>query len=359
MLTEEQKVFINKKFEEGLNDYIVLANLVFKKENLTGRSKEARAIRDYLVGIGHLQKPQKKGKRIYAPAKENLGDSQKEFIDQNIQSGMSPKQITELLFNDKFQSISNLNLFATAEYRSVHKYVKEKYPQFLVDNESGVNQKYSVPRSIKTVLNKVNKWCGQFLNEDKMSLQNRKCLEKLLVYLGSPRFVANYDSYTSSNDKDLFEAEFVRSVWDKPDLTIDEINLYINVCMDYINLRQIDIKKNKVNEMFNETQEQNDLTIRLTEILKTISEEYNQCAKRIDQSIQKLNGERSKRVERYNQKNASIINLVELFQDEKERKMMIQIADMQKQAVEAEADKLENMSSWKARILGISKEDAI
>ena len=129
--------------------------------------------------------------------------------------------------------------------------------------------------------------------------------------------------------------------------------------MDYINLRQIDIKKNKVNEMFNETQEQNDLTIRLTEILKTISEEYNQCARRIDQSIQKLNGERAKRVERNNQKNASILNLVELFQDEKERTMMIQIADMQKQAVQDEAEKFENMSSWKARILGVSKEDAI
>ena len=38
---------------------------------------------------------------------------------------------------------------------------------------------------------------------------------------------------------------------------------------------------------------------------------------------------------------------------------MIQIAEMQKQAIEEEADKLENMSSWKARILGISKEDAI
>ena len=132
-----------------------------------------------------------------------------------------------------------------------------------------------------------------------------------------------------------------------------------NVCMDYINLRQIDIKKNKVNNMFNETQEQNDLTIRLTEILKTISEEYNQCARRIDQSIQKLNGERAKRVERHNQKNASILNLVELFQDEKERNMMIQIAEMQKQAVEDEAEKFENMSSWKARILGVSKEDAI
>jgi len=38
---------------------------------------------------------------------------------------------------------------------------------------------------------------------------------------------------------------------------------------------------------------------------------------------------------------------------------MIQIADMQKRTIKEEADRLENMSSWKSRILGISKEDAI
>jgi len=356
MLSEKDKIFINKKIEEGLNDYVVIANLLHNKENLTGRSKESRFVRDYLVEVGLIKK---KKKARFSHVKEILTEAQSEFIDQNVESGMSPKKITELIFNQKFQGVENLNIHVTAEYRAVHKYIKEKYPQFLVESESGVNQKYSVPRSLKTVLNKVNKWCGQNLNEEKLSLQHRKFLEKLLVYLASPRFVGNYDSYGSSSDKDLFEAEFVRSVWDKPDLTIDEINLYINVCMDYINLRQIDIKKNKVNEMFNETQEQNDLTIRLTEILKTISEEYNQCARRIDQSIQKLNGERAKRIDKHHQKNASILNLVELFQDEKERQMMIQIADLQKQAIQEEADKFESMSSWKARILGVSKEDAI
>jgi hypothetical protein len=48
-----------------------------------------------------------------------------------------------------------------------------------------------------------------------------------------------------------------------------------------------------------------------------------------------------------------------LFQDENERKMMIQIAEMQKKVVKEEADRLETMSAWKARILGITKEDAI
>jgi len=356
MLTDQHKVLISKKIEEGQNDYVVIANLIFNREDLTGRSKESKAVRDYLVATGFVSKKEKP--KIVQNA-DLLNQNHFEFIDQNIKTGITPKQITELLFNEKFLGLENVNVFITPEYRAVHKYVKEKYPDNLVDNESGVGEKYSVPRSIKTVINKVNKWCGQNISEDKLSLQHRKWLEKLLVYLGSPRFVGNYDSYTSSTDKELFEAEFVRSVWDKPDLTTDEINLYINVCMDYINLRQIDIKKNKVNDMFNDTQEQKDLTMRLTEVLKTISEEYNQCASRIDKSIQKLNGERSKRVEQHQQKNASIINLVELFQDEQERKMMIQIAEMQKKIINEEADRLENMSSWKARILGISKQDAI
>jgi hypothetical protein len=356
MLNEEQTKFIAQKIEQGYNDYVLIANMLHNRQDLTGRSKEAKEVRDYLVNSGFLAGKKDKPKAVTT---DILSSTQYEFIDQNIKTGITPKQITELLFNEKFQGVQNLNIFITPEYRAVHKYVKEKYPEFLVDNESGVNERYSVPRSIKTVINKVNRWCGQDLSEEKLSLQHRKYMDKLLTYLASPRFVGNYDSYTSSTDKELFEAEFVRSVWDKPDLTIDEINLYINVCMDYINLRQIDIKKNKVNEMFNDTQDQKDLTIRLTEILKTISEEYNQCAQRIDKSIQKLNGERSRRVEQHQQKNASIINLVELFQDENERKMMIKIAEMQKQVIKEEANKLENMSSWKARILGISKEDAI
>ena len=46
MLSEKDKIFINKKIEEGLNDYVVIANLLHNKENLTGRSKESRFVRD-------------------------------------------------------------------------------------------------------------------------------------------------------------------------------------------------------------------------------------------------------------------------------------------------------------------------
>ena len=38
---------------------------------------------------------------------------------------------------------------------------------------------------------------------------------------------------------------------------------------------------------------------------------------------------------------------------------MARIAEMQKQAIKKEAERLEGMAEWKARVLGISQEDVI
>ena len=58
-------------------------------------------------------------------------------------------------------------------------------------------------------------------------------------------------------------------------------------------------------------------------------------------------------------KNASILSLVESFQNEEDRRLMIKMAEMQKKAVREEADNFESMQEWKSRILGISKSDVV
>jgi len=60
-----------------------------------------------------------------------------------------------------------------------------------------------------------------------------------------------------------------------------------------------------------------------------------------------------------NKQNASILSIVQLFQEKEERDNMIRIAEMQKETIKEEAERLEGMSEWKARILGISQEDVI
>ena len=47
------------------------------------------------------------------------------------------------------------------------------------------------------------------------------------------------------------------------------------------------------------------------------------------------------------------------FKEEEERKNMVRIAEMQKQVIKEEAQKLEGMASWKARVLGIGIEDVL
>lgn len=97
MLSEQDKIFINKNFKEGLADYVTIANLLHKKENLTGRSKEAKEIRDYMVDVGFIEKAKKK--KRFSPVKEELSQNHRDFIDQNIEANLTPKQITELIFN--------------------------------------------------------------------------------------------------------------------------------------------------------------------------------------------------------------------------------------------------------------------
>mgnify|MGYP004146459599 FL=1 len=190
-------------------------------------------------------------------------------------------------------------------------------------------------------------------------MQQRLCIEQLMNYLQSPRFVQVVSGYSNDLDRELFESEFIRATWDKPDLTSDEINLYINVCMEYINIKHISKAMDKLNAMFDNAETQQEMTVRLAELLKTKSEEYNQCEKRMESLIQKLQGDRSKRILAKQKQNASLLNLVQVFQSEEERKIMIKIAELQRKAVEEEVEELEKMPEWKARVLGITKNDAV
>ena len=111
--------------------------------------------------------------------------------------------------------------------------------------------------------------------------------------------------------------------------------------------------------MFNEVEDQQDMTVRLAEVLKSKTDEYDKCEKRMESLIKKLNGDRAERLKNRFKENASILTLVRNFQIQEQRNQMIEIAEMQKKLVEEETDRLDNMESWKARILGISKKDAI
>ena len=347
-LSEEQKKYIDENASK-IKNLIDLTKKCFDNEELDGRSKEGRAVRKYLV----QNSIEYKTTGTSSTEEIELTKQQKEFILQQAQEGLSSLEIAKLIFPDKrVKPLSN-------EQRTVLAYIREVNPDFLPSQDSGALNSYIAPKSSSRIIKKINDATGLGLEELKINRQKQICVEKLGINLNNSRFLKIINNYLNQEDRTLFEHEFVRLTWDKPDLTADEINLYLNVCKEVINLEVISSHLNKLNDMFDIADDQTEMSVRLAEIIKAKSGEYHQCETRIENLTKKLQGDRAERMKKNQKENASFLSIVQLFQEEEERKTMLRIAEMQKLAIKEEAERLEGMAEWKARVLGISQEDVI
>ena len=348
-LTEEQKQQIETLFKSN-PDLREITQKVFGDDSLDGRSKEGRAVRAFLIN-NNLEFNTTAPQRV---EEIELALEQREFLmSDNIERGMNALEATRLAFRDReIQPLSQ-------QHRLVMEFLRSYRPEIVDDNDMITNDKWSPPKSLSRAIKKVNDWAGQTFDEISIQTKQKKMCEKLLFYLKSPRFVHFINQYSTIADRDLFESEFVRTVWDKPDLTNDELNLYITVCTNYVRQKHIQQRIDRLNNMLNDTDNERDITLRLTELIKATSEELNQCEKRIESLTKDLNGSRQARLKARGEQNGSIAALVEAFQEKEERDRMIMMAEMQNKLIEEEADRLESMDDYKARILGISKKEML
>lgn len=345
-LTKEQQDQILEEFKKDPN-IINITKTIFNDDKLDGRSKEGRAVTKFLAENGLKTKTTKHPK-----AKDiTLTEDQVESVLMMSEDGMNTSQIADLLFDKKVKRLSN-------QWRAVNEIVNQKSEEEK-DKGQDSSGNYIPPQAVSRIIKKINDSTGYGLEEDRMSRNQKHCCDKLRINLSNSRFVAIVNNYTSSRDKELFEQEFIRLTWDKPDLTADELNLYMNVAKEIINLELITGHLQKLNDMFESADDQDEMTVRLAEIIKAKSSEYHQCESRIENLTKKLQGDRGARLANKQKETASFLSIVTLFQEEEERQNMVRIAEMQKEVIKEEAQRLEGMSAWKARVLGIGIDDVL
>jgi len=347
-LDEEKKQFLLENSAK-ITNLIDLTRQCFDDEELDGRSKEGRAVRKFLVenSINFKTTATSRTEDI------NLTEQQKNFILEQAESGLSSLEIAKIIFPEKnVKSLSN-------EQRTVLAFIRDVNPDIIPSQDGAALHSYISPKSPSRIIKKINDATGLNLDESKLNRQKQICVERLGVNLSNSRFLKIINNYLNQEDRNLFEHEFTRLTWDKPDLTADELNLYLNVCKEVINLEVVSSHLNKLNDMFDIADDQTEMSVRLAEIIKAKSGEYHQCETRIENLTKKLQGDRAERMKKNQKENASFLSIVQLFQEEEERKTMVRIAEMQKQAIKKEAERLEGLAEWKARVLGISQEDVI
>ena len=323
--------------------------------NLDGRSKYGRAIRSFLTDQGIQYKSTKYQKM----GRFELSEDQKSFIATNVEN-MGVMEMTKVLFPNKGIK-SSLN----KEPKAIRDFIRQNGLKL---KKLELAKTYAPPRNIKEAVNKVNQFALEEIDYNEITSHNKRNLGALIKFCRAPRFKQVCDNYSTAEDRELFESEYIRYVWDKPDLTNEEITLYINVCIDMVTAKSALKHVQRLNEILEEamgdsdtTQEdvQSDLSIRLSEALKTKQNEYNELQKRIERNINQLNGKRVDRIKNMRAKTGSFLSLVEAMQEEKERQKIVRLSMANRLKAKEEVDRLESMNEFKARIFGLTKEEAM
>jgi hypothetical protein len=346
-LTLEQKRAVEQAFHKT-PDLLSITREVFNDQTLKGSSKEGRAVRNHLLekGLRYQTSRHRKADPI------ELSNKQRMDIERMAEEGMSSYAIARTIFTDR--DVKKLGL----EQRAVMAHIKTINPDFGAPKK-GAMLDYSPPKATSRILIKINSATGSELKEDELSRQEAICVDKLGINMQNSRFVTIVNNYKKQEYRELFEEEFVRLTWDKPDLSADEVNLYMNVCKEIVHMEVITAHLERLNEDFDQLDGVNDMSMRLTELIKAKSDEYHKCEGRISNLTGKLQGNRAERIKKHREDNASILAIVQFVQDEKERQNMVRIAEIQREAIKEEANRLENEDMWIARVIGVAKDDVI
>ena len=362
ILTKEQKQNLTQVKDSIVsgqeNVDVSLIHLIQKVAGFAGkdgRSKEGRAVKAFLSEIDLNAIPASEYQKVDKP---ELTEEHKEFI-RNNRGTMKYVEMSRILFGN--ESLTSLS----AEVRMVTQYCKSLTGEDFEreQDEQRVPFEYKPPKHPDRVLSKINKYIlDAGIDKERVSPRHKKNIEKLMGYLHTFRFVHQISNYNHETDRELFESSFIRYTHDKSDLTQEEVDQYIVLSGEVVIASNIQRRVGRLTSLLDETAMDNEgrrISMSLVEAISTAQNEYNSCVNRQHKLLSDLKQKRSDRLSKQMNDNASILNLVETWKEEQGRKELIKMAELRKKVVKEAVEELANMDQVKARIFGLSEEDAI
>jgi hypothetical protein len=337
-----------------------LTKAIFPEGNFDGRSAQGRSIKQTLSKLN--LRARATSDYSSKTAIIQLTDEQKAFVTNNV-STMNALEITKMIF--KNPELTNLN----AETRVVNDFIKTLSTTVIYNqqaNEEIPEGQYVPPNTFDKALKVVNKYVNFVLDKDKLTSNQKKGIEALINYLHIYRFIRQMNSFDKAEDRNSCEDAFVRYTYDKPDLTQEEIDQYIELANSTVQGIKTYNRKNLLEDRLagqtggdSDTEERMKVSMGLVEAIGKAATEYESCMKRQNKLLDDLKEKRSTRLSKQVRDNATINNLVQDWRNEEYRVKMIHLGEMERKTLEKELDRLMTMEDVKCRIMGINLEDIV
>lgn len=329
-----------------------LVNVAFPDLVFDGRSKQGKAVKEFFAKLSIFPKPS---------THENVGPytlsvAEKDFIQGNYDVNLDNKlEIANLLFPDK--KITPLS----KEFKAIYNFIKETESFNPPKEKEEKVVFFTPPRNYTACLQLINKYTHDIISIQDASERDKQGVNALSRYLHSPRFTHMVNTYEGDANRDLFVAELIRAVYDKPDLTVDEFNLYLNLCSDYVSSSQIKREIELLSKRLGDIMDDPDgkMSTSLADTISAKNKEYNDCLERQEKLINKLNGSRAIRLKNQSVANSSIKSLVVYWSEEKNRRKILHLAKIKEKARLDAVINLNSLDSVKAEIFGAVSENIL
>ena len=287
-----------------------------------------------------------------------LTDAQKEFIVNSLET-MSPVEMARELFGNP--SLTNLSI----EARSVSEFIKTLGAAKTFSSADEVpTEEWKAPNTFERTLARINRYLKMApLDKDKLTVKQNRDINSLMRYLNVFRLEKQIQTYQTKTDRELFESVFIRYTFDKSDLTEEEIDQYTILANEAVKERKIQARSETLEQLLDAQSgggdEKTKIAMTLVEAIGKCQTEYSACIKRQQDLVNSLKEKRSDRISKSAKENASILNLIEIWRAERTRVDLIKLAQIRKDKVKEEIERLSSMDDVKCRILGISREEAL
>ncbi len=350
-LTDDEKRKVVEAWNNGATDLKDIIRFACgDKED--GRSRKGILVKKLLAE--NKMSAKSVGPHVKKQPLPELTDEQKEFIANNIAS-MKALEITRVLYNDL--TLTPLGF----HFRKVRDYILTLDPKVrTVKQEDALVKTYNPPKNEGHALARINKYAFNAIDPDKIMPRDKECMAKLIGYMQTYRFLYEINKLVSNSEREMFESCFVRWTYDKPDLTEEEIDLYINLCADIISQERMKDEEIALMEARDATMaEDQKIPMALVEALGKVRADMDKNKQRQKMTLNDLNGKRKDRLDKVSKSPETVLKLIEAFRDEKQRSVMVKFAKKRRDELQKTARELETMDDLRFQIWGASQEELI
>lgn len=343
-LTTDQQKFIEKN--STCTDLLKLAQDCFNDISIDEHADQYKSVKNYLIKF-------KKGIKSTF-----LTDEQIEFIQSNG-SIVRPIDIARQFFPNSDSNLAKESQTIAALAKALG--VPWEGDTTEIDEVDG---DYEPPKTDFQIIEKMNRAdINLKLHVTKLDAKKREWIAALKRNMHSPRFLAIANSIRRKKLRDLYESEFVKATYDKPDLNAEETNMYITLCNEYVLdvtiTEQINILNDRLCETTMDDENARNFTVSLSNALAAKTKESNECKRRITQLQQSLSGSRAERLKDMATLNESLTKFVELVMEESGREKLLRLAEAKNLEISEEIKRIDNFDELIAEAWGMSIEEII